>query len=496
MNTTVHVGDCREVMREMEPESFTAIVTDPPYGLSFMGKDWDRGVPGVDFWTEALRVLKPGGMLLAFGGTRTFHRLACAIEDAGFEIRDCLSWLYGNGFPKSLDISKAIDRRRDDTEEVREVCRWVAEARDAAGVTNRDIDEAFGFNGMAGHWTSSGTQPAVPKLDQVPKLLELLGVEDPPEEIAQLLLELNGRKGEPGENWWKRERVGEHSGPAPGIGGERFSVAVSGCLGITAPATEAAQTWHGWGTALKPSWEPCILAMKPLAGTFAANAIEHGVAGVNVEGCRVGNAPSGWNGKAAGGNTWNKGNCGLRKDGAPTQSSGRWPANLVLDEEAAAMLDEQASDKGQAAPLKTRRADKMGRTAYGKYGGSETVDFAPHDALGGASRFFYTAKAASAERHGDDGTGRRAIKNIHPTVKPLDLMQWLVRLVKMPSGTRILDPFCGSGSTLIAAAREGVDSVGIELDSQHAEIARVRFVQDSPMFNTCELLGAPLEERA
>jgi hypothetical protein len=194
-------GDCRKAMCEMQPESVDAIVTDPPYGLSFMGKGWDHGVPGVEFWTEAMRVAKPGAHLLAFGGTRTYHRLACAIEDAGWEIRDCVMWVYGSGFPKSHDVSKAIDK--------------------AAGA--------------------------------------------------------------------EREVVGQYASFRPN---EHADTKYNGNLhtsgNITAPATNAARQWSGWGTALKPAWEPIIVARKPLVGTVAANVMQHGVGGINVDGCQGG----------------------------------------------------------------------------------------------------------------------------------------------------------------------------------------------------------------
>lgn len=419
MSATLHLGDCREVMASMPEASVDAIVCDPPYGLEFMGKGWDHGVPGIPFWTEALRVLKPGGHLLAFGGTRTHHRLACAIEDAGFEVRDCLMWLYGSGFPKSLDVSKAIDRQRDDSEEVYRVTAWVREARDAAGIGNAEIDAAFGFNGMAGHWTSSTSQPAVPTLDQVPKLLDVLGDPEVPEEIRRLLLDLNGRKGEPGEAWFRREVLGTRAVPI----GHAFAGATYGGdsssteTNDTAPATEAAQTWDGWGTALKPAWEPIIMARKPLVGTVAANVLEHGTGAINVNGCRI------------------------------EGDAGRWPANVLLDPEAAAMLDEQS----------------------------------------GESRFFYTAKTSSSERHGNDGANGTATKNDHPTVKPVDLMAYLVKLVTPPDGT-VLDPFMGSGSTGIAALRLGFEFVGIEREENYLKIAEARVREDAPLFNAVEIV--------
>lgn len=336
-------ADCLDAMRAMNAESVDAIVTDPPYGLSFMGREWDHGVPGVEFWTEALRVAKPGAHLVAFGGTRTFHRLACAIEDAGWEVRDCLSWLYGSGFPKSLDVSKAIDK--------------------AAGAERKILE----------------TRTAAVGFDT------------------------------------KKE------------GGGGWSASV---VNVTAPATEAARTWQGWGTALKPAWEPIILARKPLVGTVAANVLAHGTGALNIDGCRIaasGPSPSVQVRKrkvppASPGGIWPT--AGDRKVWAEPhhgEDIGRWPANVLLDEEAAAMLGEP-------------------------------------------SRFFYTAKASRKER----GEG-----NTHPTVKPQALMRWLVRMVTPPGGL-VLDPFNGSGSTGVASIAEGFRYIGCEREAEYVEISRNR----------------------
>lgn len=430
----IHHGDCREAMAGMEAESFHSIVTDPPYGLSFMGKGWDHGVPGVGFWTEALRVAKPGAHLLAFGGTRTHHRLMCAIEDAGWEVRDVVMWVYGSGFPKSLDVGKAIDKRRDDTAQVLQVVAWLRGVRDAAGVKNADIDAAFGFNGMAGHWCGY-SQPAVPTLDQVPTLLDVLGLtlDDVPADIRELLWTLNGRKGQPGENWAKREVVGSHrAGIANPADSERHTVGGSASVEVldTAPATDAARRWHGWGTALKPAYEPIIVARKPLVGTVAANVLEHGCGGLNIDGCRVGTEPRPLieSKSERSGNAFGDGLNGSRAAGETT--TGRWPANFIHD------------------------------------GSDEVVGLMPEP----AARFFYCAKASKADRN----EGLEAdTRNHHPTVKPTDLMRYLCRLVTPPGGT-VLDPFCGSGSTGKAAALEGFNFVGIEQDADYIDIATAR----------------------
>lgn len=332
----LHLGDCREVLISIPDASVDTVITDPPYGLGFMGKGWDRGVPDADTWRTVMRVMKPGAFLLAFGGTRTFHRLTCAIEDAGFEIRDCLMCLYGQGFPKSLNIEKATGRSE----------------------------------------------------------------------------------------------------------------------------------WNGWGTALKPAWEPIIVAMKPLDGTFAQNALAHGVAGLAIDASRISHDATV--------NLEAKQNCKTKQTGhtvtlnvpGHTQSTcnvaGRFPANLVLDEEAAQDLDAQSGILKSGARTGKRNKPKT-KNAFGKF---EIRDETPSEASeGGASRFFYCAKASKSER----GEG-----NDHPTVKPLALMEYLCGLTATPTGGTVLDPFMGSGTTGVAALRAGRRFIGIELEAHYLEIARKR----------------------
>jgi site-specific DNA-methyltransferase (adenine-specific) len=435
------IGDCVEQMRTLDAESVDAVITDPPYGLTFMGKDWDNyGTPlGFQQWTaqwaaEAYRVLKPGGYLLAFGGTRTYHRLAAGVEDAGFEIRDCLLWLYGSGFPKSLDVSKAIDK--------------------AAGAERVKL----------------------------------------------------GRNANSREKSTKANTLYE-----------------SGTVGktdyLTAPATDAARDWEGWGTALKPAVEPIVMARKPLIGTVAENVQRYGTGAININATRVGTEERFNN---AGGISTANGVYGIRFGNVEGNAvNGRWPANVLLDEEAAAMLDEQSGESVsqaammQAGPesegwgLHTRQPGvrghndsggasrffhtvKDGAKAVNTYGdGLNTPQPSglPYGDSGGASRFFYVAKAARAERNfGLDGfntevAGTGALRdggreskpraNTHPTVKPVALMAYLIRMVAR-KGSVILDPFMGSGTTAVAAIQEGVAWIGCEREAEYVKIINGR----------------------
>jgi len=380
-------GNCLEVMASMEPDSIDSIVTDPPYGLSFMGKDWDRGVPGVPFWEQALRVAKPGAHLLAFGGTRTFHRLMVAIEDSGWEIRDTVMWVYGSGFPKSHDVSKAINKMAGAKREV------VGKHPNIATITN------------------------------------------------------TGRYNWNTENQKRMESVD-----------------------ITVPATDEAKQWNGWGTALKPAWEPVIVARKPFKGTVAENVLKYSTGALNIDGCRVAHSePIKIMKSQAGGNKVYR-QSGRYKETTELKSSGRWPANLIHD------------------------------------GSDEVMELFPN----GAQRFFYCAKANERERNaGCEGLeekkrdksrnpeqpsmnggvgnpynrGVKPVVNHHPTVKPVTLMRYLVRLVTPPGGI-VLDPFCGSGSTGVAAIMEGFSFLGIDISEEYCEIAKRRIVGTNPSLFT------------
>lgn len=359
-NGTFLHGDCLEVMKGIPDGSIDSIVTDPPYGLSsepdmvevlqhwlagddyihkgsgFMGKSWDSFVPGPTIWREALRVLKPGGHMVAFFGTRTYDMGTLAIRLAGFEIRDQLAWVYGSGFPKSMDVSKAIDK--------------------AAGAEREVIGRGINYEAKVRH--------------------------------AALHSESKGNTYMPA--------------PTDPV--------------ITAPATPEAQQWEGWGTALKPAWEPIVLARKPLIGTVAANVLEHGTGAINIDGCRVEGEDNPVKWESPRGGIWTTDSEATAQ--LTVSDKGRFPANILHD-------GEQFGENG---------------------------------------RYFYSPKASKKDR----GEG-----NTHPTVKPTELMAYLCRLITPPGGT-VLDPFMGSGSTGKAAHSEGFQFVGIERDEDYYSIALAR----------------------
>lgn len=777
---TLHTGDCLNILPTLPADSIDTCITDPPYGLEFMGKDWDHGVPGVRFWQEVYRVLKPGAMLLAFGGTRTHHRLMVAIEDAGFEIRDCLMWLYGclsedseiltsEGFKPYHRImvgdTVMCYNKGNDTyqwERVQDVVTYEYEdtayriqsdttdqivSRNHRCLVEREGELLFQFAEHA----AREREIRVPILEDVPALLKALPLSQPhsgatkqalrpglhergnirtkkrarrqetaacdagvsslrPDVLAAQGTRREGRQAhlqqtmQRGAAWrgmegarpqstggmdggsgtlvFREDERGEQSGlegrrnlpqaqgelrqsehqvcalparvyqhgpqgwlcngasasrgagnrtpiktlrsgasyqpqrggqparefdvvlkqPTPqavrasrftrshlatitpieykGIvwcvrvpsgafvarrngkafvtgnsgfpkshniskaidkaaGAEREVVGINpnfcenrvdsigtdnGIYGgagpdkgkyITAPATPDAQRWHGYGTALKPAYEPIVLAMKPLDGTFAQNALAWGTAGLWIDGCRIAANDKAWG--SGNRNSWREAEGRTDRQrhryGEPDSNPhGRWPANVVLDEVAAGLLDEQAGERPSGGGEHVRSV--AGSVALNPgHKPLRNTSIAP--STGGASRFFYCAKASRAERNAgldglprkerDDhnlssnacarcglrvkanGSGdkcecgdlRETVKlpppvNHHPTVKPLDLMRWLCRLTKTPAGGVVLDPFMGSGSTGIAAVMEGRDFIGIELDAEYTEIARRR----------------------
>ena len=461
MTTTIHLGDCRQIIATLPDCSVDSIVTDPPYELGFMGKKWDNsGIAyNVQLWTECLRVLKPGGHLLAFGGTRTYHRMACAIEDAGFEIRDSIHWLYGSGFPKSHDVSKGIDKQRHDRDDIYKVTAWIRKARDEAGVTNCDLAKPFGYTPqMADHWTTNKSQPSVPTLDQVPPLLDVLGmtVDDVPDDIRRLLWDLNGKKGQPGENWARREVLGtatKGSSPLPNNhNGHWQDGQKDGTFDITAPATDAAKQWAGWGTALKPAHEPIVVARKPLVGTVAANVQQHNTGALNIDGARVSyqsdaDLQTTQQKNPGTDDVVTSGVYGADRPQQSVNAAGRWPANVITD---GSIDAEWVRYFYVAKPSKRERnagLDELPKVKGGSMNGAESRPGKP--------------------------TNHPIRENFHPTVKPLALMRYLVRLVTPPGGT-VLEPFAGSGTTLAAAILEGFDAIGCELTDDYLPIIQGR----------------------
>lgn len=369
MINQIVLGDCLDLMKCMPDNYLHAIVTDPPYGLSFMGKAWDYDVPKVEIWREALRVLKPGGHLLSFAGSRTYHRMAVAIEDAGFEIRDQLIWMYGSGFPKSLNIGKAVDKIQGNER------------------------EDLGYND-------------------------------------------NSRTNKPDVDVYE-----------------------AGIRGKESRLTKGTSEWEGYGTALKPSHEPCVLARKPIdkGMTVAGNVLKHGTGGLNIDGTRVGEtgARTNSNGKRSmyGGNSLLESK--THNDTTTEHNYGRFPANLIHDgsEEVVGLFPQSKSG-----------------SVNGKYGHSEgfasgEIEQHYQSSSGSAARFFYCAKASKRER----GQG-----NNHPTVKPIALMNYLVKLVAPPKNGIIYDPFSGSGTTLLACQKLGIDFIGSEISKEYCEIAEER----------------------
>jgi hypothetical protein len=426
--------DCLKVMEKLPDNSVDSIVTDPPYGIGFLGAQWDSAVPGETFAREALRVLKPGGHLIAFAATKTVHRLAVAVEDSGFEIRDLISWLNWMGMPHSLDVSQAIDKQKHNRKQVLQVTRWIREARDAAGITNGDIDRAFGVNGMAGHWTSIKSQPSVPHLDQVPQLLELLKISKLPTKINKLLIEINAPAGEVSADWYDREITGKH---AVGHGMALYTnkhtdsdLEYKAKVRRDKASSAAAQRWQGWGTALKPCQEPALLARKPFEGSVADNVQEHGVGGLNIDACRHPEGDPGWPG----------------------------PQSMNLD-----AVQRQQTTPGvafsAAAPGHVQNTfDERGRWP---------------------GNIYQCPKPPASEK----GAGV-----MHPTVKPVMLMRWLARLVTPPGGT-ILEPFAGSGTTLVAGHAEGFKIIAVEREPEYCDIITERMRQVAPDMNIERLKG-------
>jgi site-specific DNA-methyltransferase (adenine-specific) len=407
-------GNCLDILPTLPNCTVDSIVTDPPYELGFMGKKWDNsGIAyNPELWAECLRVLKPGGHLLAFGGTRTYHRMAVAIEDAGFEIRDSLHWIYGSGFPKSLDVSKAIDKQAGAEREVVGTRKLEGTARTLTG----------------GNYGNGG----------------------------------------------KNVQVKDH-------------------YEVTAPATDAAKEWQGWGTALKPAHEPIVVARKPLVGTVAGNVLQYGTGALNIDGARVGTDPMIRQAGPAGippghGNYVN--NEKPRPFLERSEAAGRWPANIVFTHNhncadictegcPVGELDRQQEDVSRFFTVTEWDAPFRYVAKPGKRERNAGLDALPNKPGG--------ALEGNADHENARKIGARPdvpvadTKNHHPTVKPLALMRWLVRLVTPPNGT-VLEPFAGSGTTLVACHMEGFDAIGIEMTDEYLPIieGRLEWARQQP----------------
>lgn len=492
-------GDCLTVLRDLPDNSVDSVVTDPPYGLSntkpaqvadvlaawvtgdteavpaktggFMGADWDSFVPPPAVWAECLRVLKPGGHMAVFAGARTQDLMGLSIRLAGFEIRDTLGWIYGSGFPKSMDVAKALDKvRMEDREPVRQVCRAIRTAMDSKSIRSRDLTSLFGdcHPRLIDHWAARDTdsQPSLPTWEQWEILRDYL---DMGRDLDAEVKRLNDRKGDVGEAWKQRPVTGTAEGWSNRT---NYAMTFREDVRRDEPTTDAARQWDGWGTALKPAIEPIILARKPLDGTVAANVLAHGVGGLNIDASRV-HATDAQEGRKrhGGGNAVSPSMMGpLNPDVRPASPAGRFPANVLLDEHAAKEMDEQSGWQKDGTSVNRNRGDDEKRSIY-EGGWRKRGEDQTYGGEGGASRFFpvfkYQAKAPKRERpviEREDGS-----KIQHPTVKPEKLMSWIVTLITPPGGV-VLDPFAGSGTTLQAARDKGFNAIGVEQDEDYIQL--------------------------
>jgi DNA modification methylase len=469
VSVRVEHGDSRAVLKKFGDASVDSCVTDPPYSLvsiqkrfgkvgsapaqegrdglyrrasaGFMGKQWDTGETAFDpdFWREVYRVLKPGAHLIAFSGTRTYHRMACAIEDAGFEIRDQIGWLYGSGFPKSHDVSKGIDKRRDWSAlprlqtEIRARRLKLGISQSAAARMMGLIGKGESLGGGGFMWFETGMR--MPTRDQWPRLKAALNIGDAFDLcFEEAEREITGTVDE----WTNRSN---------------YALTSKDGFRRDKPASEAAAEWHGWGTALKPAWEPMVLARKPLVGTVAENVLLHRTGALNVDGCRV----EGVKPKMAAIDSGQRNNPILQTRSATAtgemSTEGRWPANVIHDgsDEAVSAFPDAS---GAQRPISGNEQSTPAKNVYGTFGRSPSSE--PRGDSGSAARFFYSAKADAVDRFGSK----------HPTVKPIDLMAYLCRLVTPPGGL-VLDPFAGSGTTGAACLREKFECILIEREADY-----------------------------
>lgn len=542
----LHGGDCLEVLARLPENSVDSVCTDPPYHLAsivkrfggaqatapksngetgvykraakgFMGKTWDGGQIAHEpaTWAAIMRVLKPGGHLVAFHATKNWHRQVLAIEEAGFEIRDNilnlyspgglaerfmaslsadqqqallrlveagdplgdLFWMFGSGFPKSHNVARAIDkRRREDDEPRRVICRALRAAMEAKGLRSKDMVEMF--NGchprLIDHWAARDTdsQPATPTIEQWQVLKTVLDI---PDDFDAEIRRLNERKGQASDAYLAADVVGIHEKEAFGFTGERFE----GAKEIRALSEDAGR-YEGWGTALKPAYEPIVLARKPFRGSVADSMQEHGTGAINIDGCRIAAADGNPSIERRQGGTAHlrqmkateSNEVGRIMDRStpeayarerPGEQLGRWPANVTHDGSAEVRAGFPDSKSSGGSGEASQRTALSGAVYCGGFSGSKLGQNAGGlGDSGSAARFFYSAKADSDDRLGSK----------HPTVKPIDLMRWLVRMITPPGGV-VLDPFAGTGTTAQAAFVEGFDAILIEREEEYrADIRR------------------------
>jgi DNA modification methylase len=518
----VYVGNNLDVLKTFKDNSVDSIVTDPPYGLGkepkaeevlkdwlehgyheikgkgFMGKEWDAFVPQPILWKECLRVLKPGGHLLSFAGTRTYDWVVMGLRLAGFEIRDQIAWLYGSGFPKSHDISKAIDKKGGNPLIVDEISKAIKKARVDRKLTFKYCDEKY-CNGSTNWSWYEGRKG----LARVPDVKTFKNICKDFEELSIYLDDIQELE---------REVIGSKtSGIANKDDKNRHTVGGSKAIkvDITTANSDNAKQWQGWGTALKPALEPIVMARKPLEGTVANNVLKHGVGGINIDGCRVEFVNEEDKGNPYRFQTNNgSGNHGVFNASKDVTSvvgeKGRWPANVIHDgsDEVVSKFPNTTSGGG----IKTNGDSITGVTNFNASKNYSGLNYEQDS--GSASRFFYTAKSSQSERNFglsgfDDGVvndGRKVDsdrpylrnttnrKNIHPTVKPIDLMKYLVRLVT-PKGGICLDPYLGSGTTAIACKSEKINYIGIELEPEYAKIAEARIKAETVQYDIFDFLG-------
>lgn len=519
-------GDCLEELKKLDDNSIDAVITDPPYGLSFMGKKWDYDVPSQEIWEECLRVLKPGGYLLSFAGTRTQHRMAVRIEDAGFEIRDMIAWVYGSGFPKSLNIGKAVDKINGEIGRLIKFVEWYR----TTGMKQKETNEIIGKSDVGSHYLRLD-QPAIPTRELWNKLRPHIKIE-----IPQWVDELVERIEK------EREIVGLQQNAMSGWNMDGTTQFKNRAI------TKGNSEWEGWGTALKPALEPITLARKPIEGTVAENCLKWGTGGIQIDECRIGteerkNAQKDFT--AIHGNQYSNG--AYQPTTGSVTVSGRFPANLIHDgsDEVVELFPNTKSG------IKNGKHDGFGRNGiYGRAGAVETYTWGdsgsaarffkevPPDKKsmwfnhreadgtgvpqgptyldkGSAARFFYCAKSSKSERNmgceeleekrggsmeanttdtmqlgGASLKGEpkeiQKTKNNHPTVKPIALMQYLIKLVSR-EGSTVLDPFMGSGTTGIACKKLNREFIGIEKDPEYFKIAQAR-IKSVPtnLFNNFE----------